>query len=136
MPSASFPPSARLHRPSEFAAALAGRRIGRGVLFAVTAKSNSAPNVAFNGDDSSSPMARLGLIMAKRHAKLATTRNALKRAIRESFRHQRLSLPAADYVFRLHRKIDECSLRALKNMARQEADAHFAKISASPRVAK
>jgi ribonuclease P protein component len=64
--------------------------------------------------------------MAKRHARLASTRNALKRVVREAFRAQRLTLPAADYVVRLHRRIENISLTALKIAARQEADAHFA----------
>jgi ribonuclease P protein component len=64
--------------------------------------------------------------MAKRHARLASTRNALKRVVREAFRAQRLTLPAADYVVRLHRRIENISLTALKLAARQEADAHFA----------
>jgi ribonuclease P protein component len=64
--------------------------------------------------------------MAKRHAQLASTRNALKRVVREAFRAQRLGLPAADYVVRLHRRIENISLTALKLAARQEADAHFA----------
>ena len=126
MPSASFPPTARLHLPSEYADALAGRRIGRGALFAVTAtKLKPVDQTTDTLADAST--ARLGLIMAKRHAKLATTRNALKRVIRESFRLQRLELPAADYVFRLHNRIDICSLTALKRLARAEADAHFAR---------
>jgi ribonuclease P protein component len=35
-------------------------------------------------------------------------------------------LPAADYVVRLHRRIENISLTALKLVARLEADAHFA----------
>jgi ribonuclease P protein component len=65
--------------------------------------------------------------MAKRHAQLASTRNALKRVVREAFRAKRLALPAADYVVRLHRRIENISLTALKLAARQEADAHFAR---------
>ena len=124
MSRATFPAAARLHRPTEYAAALSGRRVARGAYFIVTAhravaadQQNTAP---------SAPQARLGLIMAKRHAQLASTRNALKRVVREAFRAQRLSLPAADYVVRLHRRIENISLTALKLAARQEADAHFA----------
>jgi ribonuclease P protein component len=126
MPSATFPPTARLHLPSEYAEALSGRRIGRGALFAVTA-TKPKPTDLFIDSAVGVSTARLGLIMAKRHAKLATTRNALKRVIRESFRVQRLELPVADYVFRLHKKIDASSLTLLKRLARAEADAHFAR---------
>jgi ribonuclease P protein component len=123
MPSATFPTAARLHRPTEFSAALSGRRVARGVYFVVTAKaliSSEQPNAA-------PPIARLGLIMAKRFAQHASTRNALKRVVREAFRSCRLSLPAADYVVRLNKRIEAISLSALKRAARLEADAHFMK---------
>jgi ribonuclease P protein component len=112
-----------LHRPTEFSAALSGRRVARGVYFVVTAKaliSSEQPNAA-------PPIARLGLIMAKRFAQHASTRNALKRVVREAFRSCRLSLPAADYVVRLNKRIEAISLSALKRAARLEADAHFMK---------
>ncbi len=120
---ATFPAAARLHRPTEFAAALAGKRIARGAYFIVTAKTTPVPT----GADAVVPIARLGLIMAKRLAQRASTRNALKRVVREAFRQQRLQLPAADYVVRLHRRIDACSLTVLKALARQEADNHFSR---------
>ena len=124
MPRATFPAAARLHRPTEYAAALSGRRVARGAYFIVTAHravTTDQQNTALNA-----PQARLGLVMAKRHAQLASTRNALKRVVREAFRAQRLALPVADYVVRLHRRIENISLTALKLAARQEADAHFA----------
>ncbi len=123
MPSATFPTAARLHRPTEFSAALSGRRVSRGVYFVVTAKTLGLSDLA----GSTPPIARLGLIMAKRFAQHAATRNALKRVVREAFRSCRLSLPAADYVVRLNRRIEAVSLSALKRAARQEADAHFVK---------
>ncbi len=125
MSRATFPAAARLHRPTEYAAALAGRRVARGAYFIVTAH---RPSSAVPEDASANtPQARLGLIMAKRHAQLASTRNALKRVVREAFRAKRLALPAADYVVRLHRRVENISLTALKLAARQEADAHFAR---------
>ena len=99
MPSATFPTAARLHRPTEFSAALSGRRVARGVYFVLSAKVvvSTEPLCA------APPIARLGLIMAKRFA--------------------------ADYVVRLNRRIESVSLSALKRAARQEADAHFVKAS-------
>lgn len=41
---------------------------------------------------------RLGLVIAKKHVKLATQRNRLKRLIRESFRLRQQQLPALDFV--------------------------------------
>ena len=125
MPRATFPAAARLHRPTEYAAALSGRRVARGAYFIVTA--HRAVSTDEQNTASSGPQARLGLVMAKRHAQLASTRNALKRVVREAFRAQRLALPTADYVVRLHRRIENISLTALKLAARQEADAHFAR---------
>lgn len=42
--------------------------------------------------------ARLGMVVAKKHVKLATQRNRIKRTIRESFRHQQDALPNVDIV--------------------------------------
>jgi ribonuclease P protein component len=121
MSRATFPAAARLHRPTEFAAALAGRRIARGAFFVVTAHLRQ-------GADSEPPLvpcARLGLIMAKRFAHHASTRNALKRVVREAFRSKRLDLPAQDFVVRLNKRITSLSLTELKKAARLEVDAHF-----------
>lgn len=122
MSRATFPAAARLHRPTEFAAALAGRRIARGAFFVVTAHLRAQTDA----DSCSDPhCARLGLIMAKRFAHHASTRNALKRVIREAFRAKRLTLPPGDFVVRLHKPITCMSLTQLKLAARKEVDAHF-----------
>jgi len=65
---------------------------------------------------------RLGLIIAKRYAKQAVTRNAIKRVLREAFRHQRLTLPPRDYVFRLHSRIQDQSLTHIKQHTRSQAE--------------
>ena len=126
-----------MHRPIEFAAALSGKRIARGAYFIVTANpTGSLPQsdsrlieaVIAQRSDPPAPIARLGLIMAKRLAHHASTRNALKRVVREAFRAQRLQLPAADYVVRLHRRIQDISLTQLKIAARVEADSHFSRV--------
>jgi len=122
MPRATLPPEARLHRPSEFAAALKGRRLARGAFFILSA----AP--AASQPPGQAAQARLGMVIAKRHAAHASTRNALKRVIREAFRHCRLQLPPQDYVLRLHSKPAPASLTALKRLARAEVDAHFARV--------
>ena len=41
---------------------------------------------------------RLGLAISKKRAKLAVTRNRLKRIIRESFRHKQHELYCADFI--------------------------------------
>src|SRR5690606_32892171 len=75
MPRATLPPEARLHRPSEFAAALKGRRLARGAFFILSAAPSSPP-------PGQAAQARLGMVIAKRYAAHASTRNALKRVIR------------------------------------------------------
>jgi ribonuclease P protein component len=139
MSRATFPAAARLHRPTEFAAALSGRRIARGAYFVVTAHFVQAHDIAQSssqallasdtitkdGPSSSPSCARLGLIMAKRFAQHASTRNALKRVVREAFRAKRLELPVADYVVRLNKRIESLSLTELKQIARKEVDGHF-----------
>ncbi|VFR23370.1 Ribonuclease P protein component [plant metagenome] len=117
MQRATLVPEARLHSPSEYAAALKGRRIARGAFFVLT--------LARQGDAGPQALARLGLIIPKRHAPLAVTRNTLKRVVRESFRHVRHGLAPGIYVVRLHAKVPPQSLRSLKTLARAEADTHF-----------
>ena len=113
---ATFPSSARLHRPSEYASALQGRRIARGALFVVTTPRASAAA-------GQAPGARLGLIVAKRYAVRAVTRNAIKRVVREAFRHRRHALPPRDLVFRLHARIDaDLTLSGLKQRVRDEVE--------------
>jgi len=108
----TFSTAARLHRPAEFACALKGRRVARGDALTLTATRASDQVIP-----------RLGLIVAKRHAKRAVTRNAIKRVLREAFRHQQQSLPPRDYIFRLHSSIPPQSLTGLKRQLRNQADA-------------
>lgn len=46
--------------------------------------------------------ARLGVVVAKKLAKRANVRNLVKRIAREIFRRERVNLPAADLIARLH----------------------------------
>ncbi len=112
---ATFPPAARLHRPSEYTSALKGKRLARGALFVVTTPRDIAQTDGTVG-------ARLGLIIAKRFAARSVTRNAIKRVIREAFRQKRLELPARDLVFRLHSKVAPLTLTQLKILVRSEVD--------------
>ena len=110
---ATLSPAARLHRPSEYAAALKGRRVARGALLVV-----STPR----GPSEQNAEARLGLIIAKRFAARAVTRNTIKRVIREAFRQRRLSLPQRDFVFRLHSRVAPTSLTQLQQQVRVETE--------------
>ena len=126
---ASFPGTARLRSPAEFAPALKGRRLARGALFVLSVAPPQAGQDAPSGDTvtqiAATPQARLGLVIGKRYAPLSVSRNAIKRVIREAFRHKRLALPAGDYVVRLHTRIPSVSLTALKHMTRLEMDGHW-----------
>ena len=66
--------------------------------------------------------ARLGLIVAKRFAAKAVTRNTIKRVIRETFRRKQHDLPRRDLVFRLHSKVGPLSLTELKILIRAETE--------------
>jgi ribonuclease P protein component len=135
---ASFPKTARLRSPAEFAPALKGRRLAKGALFVLSASSLHAPAAvsAVEAGDATvdtpavAPIAtgaRLGLVIGKRNAPLSVSRNTLRRVLREAFRHVRMQLPPRDYVVRLHSRIAQGSLTTLKQLARAEADAHFAR---------
>lgn len=52
------------------------------------------------------PTARLGIIVAKKHVKLAVQRNRVKRLLRESFRLRQTSLPHLDLVVLAKKGID------------------------------
>jgi len=82
----AFPPRARLRNPREFEAVLKqGRRLQEKLLSAVVLKGAAGE-------------ARLGLAISAKAVPLATGRNRIKRAARESFRARRAALPAADIV--------------------------------------
>lgn len=112
---APLPAQARLHRPSEFALALKGKRLARGALFVISSPRQYPAEPSLT-------TARLGLVVAKRFAARAVTRNAVKRVIREAFRLRRHQLPPRDLVFRLQARLPDQSLTLLKQQVRQEVD--------------
>lgn len=59
--------------------------------------------------------ARLGMAIARRHARTAVERNRIKRLVRESFRTRRAELPPLDIVVMLRANtagVDSAALRA------------------------
>lgn len=50
------------------------------------------------------PYARLGIVIAKHHVKLAVDRNHLRRIIRESFRHEKEALKGLDIIVLMRSK--------------------------------
>ena len=63
--------------------------------------------------------ARLGLIVSRKTARRAVSRNRLKRFVRESFRHCRAQLPAADFVVICHAVMSDMSRQRLNGCLRE-----------------
>ena len=55
------------------------------------------------------PLARLGVVAAKRMAPRAVTRNTIKRVTRELFRQTALALPQVDCIVRLSKPVNSKS---------------------------
>ena len=79
-------------------------------------------------------LARLGLAIAKKHAKLAKDRNQIKRVARESFRALRLQLPAVEIVV-LTRSREKKAVAPDQTLLRREFDELFNKVAAIKLVA-
>lgn len=60
------------------------------------------------------PGARLGLVIGKRHAKLAVSRNRIKRAARETFRQRQAELAGLDGIVLARGGIDQLDQRELQ----------------------
>lgn len=116
---AKFPASVRLLRPSDYTNCLKGRRISQGALFVLLTPRKKTVNTV-------SP--RLGLIIAKRFAPKAVTRNTIKRVLRQVFRQKQHQLIPADYVFRLYKPVGDISLRKLRVAVKDEALSLFEKV--------
>ena len=63
--------------------------------------------------------ARLGLIVSRKTARRAVSRNRIKRFVRESFRHCRKQLPAADFVVICHAVMSGMNRRQLSECLRE-----------------
>ncbi len=71
--------------------------------------------------------ARIGIVTSKRVAKLAVTRNHIRRVLRESFRHSQDNLGAIDIVLITRQQC--ASLSAIE--LRKEADSLWKRVSTS-----
>ena len=119
----NFPRHRKLLKPFEFAAVLKdGKRyVGKYVVLAVRR--------------SPQRLARLGLAIAKKHAKLAGDRNQIKRIARESFRVRRLDLPSVEIVV-LTRSREKKAAAPDQKLLRMEFDELFNKIAISKPLAQ
>lgn len=111
---ANYPSTARLLRPYEFALTLKGKRLARGKLLVLIA---SNPN---HQQQPNKP--KLGIIVGKRFAPKAVTRNTIKRVLRETFRLRQHQLAPRNYIVRLHSSVGNLSLTKLKKAIRSEAE--------------
>ncbi|CAG0961683.1 hypothetical protein RHDC4_00728 [Rhodocyclaceae bacterium] len=109
-----FRPASRLRRTVEFGAVFSRRRVLRGDWFHLHYTSGGQT-------------ARLGLVVAKKLARRAVWRNAVKRIGREAFRHCLPGLPPLDLILRLAKRVD--GVDATKRRAwRAEIDGLLAKL--------
>lgn len=112
---AGFGPDRRLREAREFAVVFDHRRVLRGERFNLHYRPN--------GSDS----ARLGLVVAKKLAKRAVWRNAIKRVGREAFRLTRTTLPPLDLILRLAKPVSGVDAAA-KRQWRAEVDELLARL--------
>lgn len=105
----------RLRQAGDFGAVFATRRVLRGRIFDLHFRPNGTAS------------ARLGLVIAKRLARHAVWRNAIKRTGREAFRLTRLRLPAMDILLRLAKPVSAVDVAARREW-RADIDALLARL--------
>ncbi|MGF6533425.1 ribonuclease P protein component [Paraburkholderia sp. GAS206C] len=111
---AAFPKAARLLKTDEFSSVFRLRPWRRTEHFVVYARPT--------GDD-----ARLGLVIGKKYAPRAVTRNLVRRLAREAFRLRRADFGGWDVLLRLHTRFDKKAMPAasslpLKTLCRNEIE--------------
>jgi len=119
--SAAFPKAARLLKTDEFSSVFRLRPWRRTAHFVVYARPT--------GNE-----ARLGLVIGKKYAPRAVTRNLVKRLAREGFRLRRVEFGGWDVLLRLHTKFDRKAMPSgssppLKALCRGEIDTLLDKVA-------
>jgi ribonuclease P protein component len=114
---AAFPKAARLLKTDEFSSVFRLRPWRRSPHFVLYGKPTGGE-------------ARLGLVIGKKQAPRAVTRNLIKRLAREAFRLRREQLRGFDILVRLHAKIDRKAMPSassppLHALCRGELEALF-----------
>lgn len=112
---AAFPKAARLLKTDEYSSVFRLRPWRRSPHFVLYGKPT--------GNE-----ARLGLVIGKKFAPRAVTRNLIKRLAREAFRLRRAELGGWDILLRMHAKIDRKAMPSAKSpplraLCREEIDA-------------
>ena len=62
---------------------------------------------------------RLGLVVAKKHCKLAVSRNLVKRLVRESFRHHQQHLTGIDAIVLARKGLEQVSNQDVQQQLKQ-----------------
>ncbi|SAL17255.1 ribonuclease P protein component [Caballeronia sordidicola] len=111
---AAFPKAARLLKTDEYSSVFRLRPWRRSPHFVLYGKPT--------GNE-----ARLGLVIGKKFAPRAVTRNLIKRLAREAFRLRRAELGGWDILLRMHAKIDRKAMPSAKSpplraLCREEID--------------
>jgi ribonuclease P protein component len=111
---AAFPKAARLLKTDEFSSVFRLRPWRRSAHFVIYGRPT--------GNE-----ARLGLVIGKKYAPRAVTRNLVRRIAREAFRLRRAEFGGWDVLLRLHTKFDRKAMPAassppLKTLCRGEID--------------
>ncbi|MEM5384566.1 ribonuclease P protein component [Paraburkholderia phymatum] len=119
--SAAFPKAARLLKTDEFSSVFRLRPWRRTAHFVVYARPT--------GNE-----ARLGLVIGKKYAPRAVTRNLVKRLAREAFRVRRAEFGGWDVLLRLHTKFDRKAMPSgssppLKALCHSEIDVLLDKVA-------
>ncbi|AYY98966.1 ribonuclease P protein component [Burkholderia multivorans] len=94
---AAFPKAARLLKTDEFSSVFRLRPWRRSAHFVIYGKPTGQP-------------ARLGLVVGKKYAPRAVTRNLVKRLAREAFRVRRAEFAGYDLLLRQHTRFDKKAL--------------------------
>lgn len=120
--SQSFPRTARLLKAAEFSTLFRMRPLKRSEHFVVYAR----PRERAVATEPTAPLpGRMGLVLGKKFAPRAATRNMLRRALREAFRLRREDFAGWDVMIRLHLRFDKkrfpgAAAPALKRVCRAE----------------
>ncbi|VVD78464.1 MULTISPECIES: ribonuclease P protein component [Pandoraea] len=100
-----FPKAARLLKTDEFSSVFSLRPLRRSAHFVLyMRRRETAPDTPV---DATSDEGRIGIVVGKKHAPRAVTRNLIKRQAREMFRQRRAALAGWDFVLRLTRRFDK-----------------------------
>ncbi|VVE86885.1 ribonuclease P protein component [Pandoraea bronchicola] len=100
-----FPKAARLLKTDEFSSVFSLRPLRRSAHFVLyMRRRETAPDTPV---DATPHEGRIGIVVGKKHAPRAVTRNLIKRQAREMFRQRRAALAGWDFVLRLTRRFDK-----------------------------